>query len=232
MKRTFKYYAAIWAVLFALFNVIAFVSVGWIEYEKYTPSFAVGYIFITLSFIGQLVCTCIAFRDNNLRKTFYKLSLVRISYTGLILSFIFGGLCMLISPLPYWIGAIVCSILLVFNIIALIKASIAIDLVSATDCKIKAKTEFVKLLTVDAEALAAKAKSDEAKAACKKVYEAIRYSDPMSSSALAEIESKIKEKFAAFAAVVESNDIDAVNVAAAELAQLVDERNKKCKVMK
>ena len=232
MKRTFKYYAAIWAVLFALFNVIAFVSVGWIEYEKYTPSFAVGYIFITLSFIGQLVCTCIAFRDNNLRKTFYKLSLVRISYTGLIPSFIFGGLCMLISPLPYWIGAIVCSILLVFNIIALIKASIAIDLVSANDCKIKAKTEFVKLLTVDAEALAAKAKSDEAKAACKKVYEAIRYSDPMSSSALAEIESKIKEKFAAFAAVVESNDIDAVNVAAAELAQLIDERNKKCKALK
>ena len=38
MKKMFKSYFAIWAILLILFNVIAFVSVGWVNQAKYTPS--------------------------------------------------------------------------------------------------------------------------------------------------------------------------------------------------
>ena len=36
MKKALKSYIAVWAVLLVLFNVIAFVSVGWEGQEKYT----------------------------------------------------------------------------------------------------------------------------------------------------------------------------------------------------
>ena len=168
MKKGFKYYAIAWAVLLALFNIIAFVSVGWIGQEKYTASFWIGYVFITLSFIGQLGCAWFALKESNLQKFFYNVSLITTSYTGLILSFVFGGLCMLISPLPYWVGVIVCSILLALNVLAVVKATAAVDLVSTVDEKIKIQTFFIKSLAVDAECLVAKAKSAEMKAHCKR----------------------------------------------------------------
>ena len=55
---------------------------------------------------------------------------------------------------------------------------------------------------MDAETLLGKAKTPDAKIATKKVYEALRYSDPMSSEALGEIEAELAEKFRALEAAV------------------------------
>ena len=232
MKKGFKYYAIAWAVLLALFNVIAFVSVGWIGQEKYTASFWIGYVFITLSFIGQLGCAWFALKESNLQKLFYNVSLITTSYTGLILSFIFGGLCMLISPLPYWVGVIACSILLALNVLAVVKATAAVDLVSAVDEKIKVQTFFIKSLTVDAECLMTKAKSAEMKAQCKKVFEAIRYSDPMSHDALSGIESQLSILFAKLSDAVANGSIEAASAIAEDFLILLNERNKKCRLLK
>ena len=232
MKKTFRYYFAIWAALFVLFNIIAFVSVGWINQEKYTPSFWIGYIFISLAFIGQLICARIAFNAKNTRKLFYNLPLISSSWTGLVVSFVVGGLCMLISPLPYWVGVIVCAITLAAVAIAAIKASIAADAVSDIDDKIKAQTFFIKSLTVDAESLIARAQSDEIKGECKKVYEAVRYSDPMSSEMLVPTESQITIKFAELTDAVNNNNIDLAESAAREVVILLNDRNKKCGLLK
>lgn len=232
MKKVFKFYSVIWAVLLALFNVISFVSVGWAGISKYTPSFWIGYAFITLSFIGQIVCAYFALKDNDIKKTFYNVSLIAVSYTGLILSFIFGGLCMIISLLPYWVGILLCAIVLGINVIAIIKASAVVDIVSSIDEKAKESTFFIKSLTVDAESLMSRAKSETIKAECKKVYEAIRYSDPMSNGALVSIESEITIKFSNFSDAVVSDKFNVASECATELVILIDERNKKCKLLK
>lgn len=232
MKKAFKSYFAIWAILLVLFNIIAFVSVGWAYQEKYTPSFWVGYIFISLAFIGQLACARITFNAKNLQKLFYNIPLISLSWTGLIISFVVGGLCMLISPLPYWVGVIACAIVLAVVAIAVIKASVAADAVSAIDDKIKMQTFYIKSLTVDAEGLIARAQTEEVKAECKKVYEAVRYSDPMSHDMLAATESQITIKFSELANAVNSNDIESVKAFAREVVILIDDRNKKCRLLK
>ena len=138
---------------------------------------------------------------------------------------------MAIPNIPNWAGIIVCAIILGFTAIAVIKASAAAELVEETGKKVKAQTVFIKLLTADAEALMTKAEADEAKAATKKVYEAVRFSDPMSVEALAGVESQITLKFHEFADAVTSG-AEGVSKLADELAILLDERNKKCKVLK
>lgn len=225
MNKNQKRYIGFWAILFVLFQLIAFISPGWINIEKYTSSFWIGYAFITASFIGQLICALSALKEKNLTKLFYKIPLIRISYTGLIVSFVFGGACMLLSLLPYWIGALVAVIVLAATALALVKASAAADIVAEIDSKISEQTFFIRNLTVEAEDLMIRAKNPEATAACKKVYEALRYSDPMSNDALAEIEGKIEAQFAAF-----SNSVSAD--AAEELLLLIGERNRKCKLLK
>ncbi|MBQ7348016.1 MAG: hypothetical protein IJW55_08665 [Clostridia bacterium] len=232
MKKRFGLYVAAWAVLLALFNVIAFVSVGWINQEKYTSSFWIGYTLITAMFIGQLICSAMAFKADTVQKFFYNISLIRSSYVGLIASFIVGGLCMLISPLPYWIGVIACAIVLVVNMLAVIKATAAISEVERIDHKVTVQTFFIKSLIIDAETLMAQAKSEDVKTECKKVCEAVRYSDPMSHDALASVEAQITIQFHTLSEAVESDDVDLVKAVAKNLLVLVADRSKKCKLLK
>ena len=232
MKRRFNLYIIAWGVLLALFNVIAFVSVGWAGEAKYTPTFWIGYVFITVMFIGQLICSYMAFKADNAKKLFYNISLIRTSYIGLIVSFIVGGLCMLISPLPYWVGVIACAIVLVVNVISVLKATAAIDEIERVDTKVKTQTFFIKSLTIDADTLMASAKSEAVKAECRKVYETIHYSDPMSNEALSSVEGQITVKFAEFSEAVKANDVGKATEIANEIVVLVGDRNKKCKLLK
>lgn len=232
MKKGFKIYAIAWAILLALFNVIAFVSPGWTGIEKYTSSFWIGYVFITLCFIGNLICANSAFKADSARKLFYNTPLITISYTALIVSFVVGGLCMVLPNLPYWVGVIVCAIVLALFAVAIVKASAAAELVERIDEKVKIQSSFIRNMTAEAESLMARAQSPEAKAACKKVYEALRYSDPMSSEELSVIEAKITVKVDELSSNVVGNRTEQAKEIADEIVVLVGDRNKKCRALK
>lgn len=232
MNKNFKYYAGIWVILLVFFNIATFVSPNEAAgMTKFGGAFWVGYIFITLAFIGQLAVSFFAFNAKNMQKFFYKIPLIRISWTGLVLTFVFGVLCMAIPDLPNWVGVIACFAVFAFNAIALLKANIAADIVSEIDDKVKAQTSFIKTLTIDAESLMSRAQNEAAKTATKKVYEAVRYSDPMSNDGLSGIESEISIKFNQFAGAVTANSED-IDTIAEELVVLITDRNKRCKVTK
>ena len=91
MKKRFNLYAMVWTALLVLFNVVTFVTaIGTGGTEHLTGSFWLGYIFITIAFVGQLICSYIAFKSDSAQKTFYNISLIRTSWIGLIVSFIVG----------------------------------------------------------------------------------------------------------------------------------------------
>ena len=230
MKKTFNYYSICWLISLAVFNVIAFVTPNEIAgISKFTGAFWVGYIFITLAFIGQLGC---AFKAENLKKLFYNIPLISVSYTGLVVMLFVGIICTAVPFIPYWVGIIACLLVLAFSAISVIKATVAADVVSEVDEKIKEQTQFIKLLTADAEHLMSSSKTAELKAEAKKVYEAIRYSDPMSNEALADIEGQIQSEFAFFTQAIRSEDLELAKSVADGLLNLIDARNKKCKVLK
>lgn len=233
MSKGTKTYLICWAILLAAFNVICFVTPGSIAgHSKFTASFWIGYAFITVSLIGQLVCALIAFKAENPRKLFHRIPIIAVSYTGLGSSFAFGALCMKLPFLPYWVGVVGCVIILASVAMAVGKAVIASDAVENIDKKIKEQTQFVRLATVDALNIMNRAKSDAVRAEGRKVYEAIRYSDPMSSDALSVEEAKITVKLNELSAAVNENDLEKTAALSEELVLLVSERNNKCKVLK
>lgn len=233
MKKSFKYYFLIWAICLVAFNIITFVTPSEIAgTSKFSGSFWVGYIFITLAFLGQLVCALFAFKPNSAQKVFYNIPLVTISYAGLVAMLVVGTACMAIPNLPNWIGIIVCLIVLAFTAIAVIKASYVATVVTEIDERLKAKTCFINSLTADAEHLVSTAQTEDAKTISKKVYEAIRYSDPMSDAALVEIEEKIQKGFSAFENAVNDGDMELASAIAVDVIALIDTRNKKCKLLK
>ncbi len=233
MKKGFKTYALIWAVLLVIFNVICFATPNEMAgYTKLDATFWTAYIFMTLAFIGQLACAYKAFTAADAQRLFYNIPLITISYSGLVLMLIIGAAAIAIPGLPSWLAVIAGVVILGFTAIAVIKAGWAANAVSKVDERVAAQTSFIKSLIVDTESILSRAKSDAVKAECKKVHEAVRYSDPMSNDALSVIEAKITVKVDEFSSAVGVEDAEKAKEIADEIVILVADRNKKCKVLK
>lgn len=232
MKKNFKFYMIGWVVLLGLFNALAFVLPAWPTLEKFTASFWIGWSVTIGAFFGQLICSWVAFKDDSAKKTFYNISLFTVSYAGLISMFVVSMICIVVTPLPYWIAAIACSIVLIANILPLVKAKMAIDLVANVDKKVEESTAFVYEMRQESESLLARAKSDDAKAICKKVRDAFKYCDPMSRAELAPIESEIKNHYAQLEKAISESNSDVIASESSELLALINERNNKCKILK
>lgn len=233
MKKYFKYYGICWAIALVVFNVITFVVTNeTVGFAFVGSSFWVGYAFITIAFIGNLICSFLFFKEENKGKAFLNIPIIHLAYSALIVSLIVGAVAMAVPQIPYWIGIIIDVLVLAFYAIAIVKASAAADIVNDVEQKVKTQTFFIKSLIVDAESLIAGANNDKIKVEAKKVYETIRYSDPMSNDALASIENQIQNEFNAFADAVKNNDIYLAKSSANELVVLIHDRNKKCKLLK
>lgn len=226
MKKTFKSYIGVWAICLLTFNAISFIVPN-----EMKINFWIGYVFITLAFLGQLFCASIAFKAENVKKFFYNFPLISISFVGTVIMLIISGLTMAISAIPVWVGIIFSLIILAFTAIAIINALVASETVKDIDEKIKSKTLFIKMLTADATNLMMKTENAETKEITKKVYEAIRYSDPISNDALSSVESQITVRFKEFENAICENSEKATSIGK-ELIILIEDRNTKCKLLK
>lgn len=228
MKKGIRFYVIAWLIVFALFNVSCFMISAGAGVKG--SGFWTGYIFITLAFAGQLACGIYVLNTGDRTKMFYDIPVITVSYGGLIATLICGAVVMLVPQIPVWAGIIACLAILAFTATAVIKAMAVSDIVSETDSRVMEDTMFIRTLTADAEILAANAMDDDIKAVCRKVYEAARYSDPVSDAALSDIESQIRSGFTLLAdAVAKGGDAAAE---AKKITALLAERNSKCKSMK
>ena len=140
---------------------------------------------------------------------------------------------MIITPLPYWVGAIICPFIFIVNLIAVIKAKIAVELVSEVDAKVETATAFIYEMREESESLFARAKADDGKAViCKKVRDAFKFSDPMSKSDLNAVEAEIKTHFDFLKKAIVEGKMDVATAESDELLALISERNNKCKKLK
>lgn len=227
MKKNFKFYAVSWALLFAIFNVLAF-AVGF----KNNASFWTAYITSVIAMLLQLVCAKISFKPEKLDRLFLNIPVISITFTGMVASMIIGAVCMVIPSVPVVAIIVIEYLILAFTGISVLKANAAAEIVNEVGEKVKEKTQFIKLTTVDAQNLMNSAKSESVKSACKKVYEALRYSDPMSSEALAREEAEIADKMAELSSAVASDNADSAESISNEITVLVKARNNKCKALK
>ena len=236
MKKMFKFYLIAWAIMFVLFNIVVIAlprefSILGVGYEKLGGLSWVTLIVMELSFVLQLVFTAVAMNQNKLSGTFYRIPLIRLSHGCVVLTLIVAVLAMLVF-IPSWIPLALTVLILVMYAMALLKAAAAAELVEGVDAKTRARTSFIRDLTADADSLLARAKSESVKAACRKVFEALRYSDPVSTYAVYDVEERIKAEFDAFTDAVLADDPKAVSASADELLILIRERNQKNKASK
>ncbi len=227
MNKNFKTYALIWAIILVAFSAIVFV----VPIEK-NSNFYIAYGFTSAAFLIQLACAYVAFNAKNKERLFLNIPLIRISNTGLVLTFITSIVFIAVKELPIWIGAIIWIAIIAFTLISVIKVNAAADVVERVETKTNNKISVMKNLTVDAQSIVNRAKNESIKSECRKVYEKLRYSDPVSSSELESIEKQIENRLIMFSDAVDKSNEEKVKEISEELINLIDNRNNKCRILK
>ena len=93
-------------------------------------------------------------------------------------------------------------------------------------CQRMKKVFYIRELQADIELLADSETNADVKTALTQLAEKIRFSDPMSNEQLTDLENKISTKIAVLKTAASKLEI------ITELNSLLDERNKKCKILK
>ncbi len=231
MKKNF---VVVWSVCFILFNAITFLVpnevFGLTRFDK--PVFWISYSFVNIVLIAFLFIAIKFLKGEKADNKFLSIPLISTAYVGLIVVVIIGSIFMALPILPVWLSAIICILVAGYFIIACVKAESAKNIVEKIEENVKQKTQFIKMAILDAESIYNRASIEDTKSTVKKVYEALKYSDPMSCSALEGIESEIAIMLRKLKDVVMKNEQNIVNDVVAELLILIRERNSKCKALK
>ena len=232
MDKYVKKYAIVWLTSIVMYHVVIFfVPQPWLSGEKLNQNFWIGYGVVWLALAGQFLCVLAAGKYRKLEQIFLRIPLITTSYRVLIVTIAATTICMFVPMIPVWVTIIVCVLALGFSVISVVSAQTAGDVVSDTEQKIKENTYFIRQLTADAEGVVRKSKDDNTKKISKEVYEAVRYSNLMSNAQLSDLETQIRFAFEEYSAAVEMNNEKTVSLAK-ELVDLLEERNRKCKLMK
>ena len=227
MKKRSLVYTLIWAIALGIFNTVVFVAP-----LTYDGDFFAAYIFVTVAFVAQLVCSLLTLREQSADKLFYRIPLITVSYTGVTLMLLAATPCMLFAGTRPWFVIVLSAVILGLNIIAVLKATAAATIVEKLDEKTAARTARFAELTATASSLLAMAESEAMRSEAKTVYEALRYSDPCSNEQLAPMEAQIQRELVAFAAALTDGDEELAKSSKDTLLQLIATRNEQCKNLK
>ena len=221
MKKKVMAYSVL-GIVFALFNVLAFV----IPTEK-TATFWITYAFSVVAFGLQIGIWNFAFKGaETLKSKYLCIPLISVGARYLVVQVIAFAVFMAFPFLPSWIPIVVCSVILGIFAICLIGTETGREEINRVEEKVEKKVFYIKSLQVDVELLAESENNPEIKAELLKLADKIRFSDPMSSDALTEVEETIANK------IVELKTDENKLAVIAAMSTLIAERNQKAKILK
>lgn len=234
MKKYFRFYLVIWALEFLVYNLSVFfgrkVLFGILVVD---PNFWFLWAMVVIAYLIQLLCAYIACKDENMDKVFLNIPLFKESCASVTAM---TGACsaLMLVPVKLPVGTLItsCVIPLIVNIIALVKAKFAGTIVSDIDDKVKSKRNYISSLVIEVESLITRSKNNDIKNELTKILDTIRYSDPMSNDSLKDLEDNITNKVKGLNDLINDDKCDEIKNYCLDLKLLIEERNKKCKLMK
>ncbi len=229
MKKNMTRLWTVLAVVLLVYNVVVFAA----PFEK-TAVFFLSWIF-TLAAVGAQIYTLRTafYRDENVRSKFYGFPIARIGAVYLIAQLILGLVFMAAgSHAALWIPLILYTVLLGAAAVGFIAADAVRSQVEEQDEKLKKNVECIRTLQSKAVSMVQLLKDEEARKALEKFSEDLRFSDPVSSEGLRDIEADLifcMEELQQAAAEGDSASVIALEQKASSVLM---ERNRLCKLEK
>ena len=220
-KNSTKGYVLL-GILFALVSIIAFA----VPTAK-TATFWIAYVFTAAAFAAQIGIWKTALgKEGTLKSKFLGFPIVHIGIVYATIQVIAFAVFLFAPTLPTWSAIVVCPIIAGLSAVCMISADAGRNEIERVEAKVQNKVFYVREMQADIELLADNESDAAVKTALTHLAEKIRFSDPMSNEQLADLENKISIKAAELKTA--SSKLEIIT----ELNSLLDERNKKCKILK
>ena len=221
-KKTVGMSFAIFGIVFAIYNLLVFLFL-----KPQTSVFWMSYGFMVLAFALQILGMYLSFKEFSVQAVFFGIPLAQFTlyyfFAELFMSFVF----MLFQHMTWKIPLVLQVILLaVYAIVAIVSVTVRDASVAAKD-KVQESAATMRLNSIDIEMLCNDAKNPELKTQLRRLAEAVRYSDPMTNDAIADVDARIRQETMALQTYCEDNDVVSAKESCAKLQRLYVERNKK-----
>lgn len=216
-------------VLLVLYILIAFL----IPFV-HTATFWVSFVFTLIAFAVVAASMYIAFIKNpDAKSKFYGFPIAKIGAIYGIVQMIAGILFMALAVyVPVWLAVLVYAVALGVAVIGLISAEAVVEEIHVQDAKLKKDVSLMRSLQSKVNQMAAQCDNPDAAAAVKQFAEDLRYSDPVSSEAIAEAEADLAAAVDELQCAIVDGDSNAAKQLCRKASALLAERNRLCKLNK
>ena len=221
MKKNSTKGYVILGILFALVSISAF-AVPLIK----TATFWIAYVFTAVAFASQIFIWNKALGKEDLNNKFIGLPVVHIGIVYAIVQTVVFAVFLFVPTLPAWSALVVCSVIVGVSAVCMSSSDAGRNEIERVEAKVQKKVFYIRELQVDVELIAAAETDADTKAALTQLAEKIRFSDPMSNEQLADLENKISVKVMELKTA--TNKVEIIT----EIISLLNERNKKCRILK
>ncbi len=216
------------AIVLAVFCVVAF-ALPFVKNGVFWVALVMGMFAIAM----QLYVMKTAFvKGKGARSKFYGWPIARVGVAymviQLVLSLLFMGLA---KWVPLWVVIVVCVVLLGATAIGFIATDATRDEIERQDVKLKKDVTAMRALQSQARTMAGHLDGEAGKA-LEDLSDKLRFSDPVSSDAVAEIEEKLAKCLDTLQQAVVDGDRDAVLTLCRKASLTLAERNRLCKLNK
>lgn len=230
MNKLTKNYFLIITIVAIVYNILVFViPFGYKSNIVFYTAWGSGLLAILFQF-------CIAgfsFKGNkNLKSIFFGLPIIRIGLIYLIIQLSLSLLFFIVGAfvkIPFWIVLILIILVFAFALIGLITTNTYRNAVEEIDDSTKNNTAFIDNLKIEAEFLICKCIDQPIHSKIKTLYDEIKYSDPISSDYLMNIEDEINIKIFEIKDLAIEGKFGDLDKKLDNLIWLIKERNLKCR---
>ena len=212
-------------VLLVLYILIAFL----IPFV-HTATFWVSFVFTLIAFAVVAASIYIAFIKNpDAKSRFYGFPIAKIGVLYGAVQLLAGIVFMALAAIvPAWAAVLVYAIALGAAVIGLISAETVVEEIHLQDAKLKKDVTLMRSLQSKISQIAVQSED----AAIKALAEEFRYSDPVSSDAIADAETDLAAAVDELQTAYVDGDSEAVAKLCRKASALLAERNRLCKLNK
>ena len=214
--------------------LVLYILVAFLIPFVHTATFWVSLLFTLIAFGVVGASFYIAFIKNpDAKSRFYGFPIAKIGAIYGLVQLIAGMLFMALAALvPAWVAVLVYAIALGAAVIGLISAEAVAEEIHNQDAKLKKDVTLMRSLQSKLNQMAAQCDNPDAAAEVKRFAEEMRYSDPVSSEALADIEADLAAAVAELQSAAVDGDSASVKQLCRKASGILAERNRLCKLNK
>lgn len=199
---------------------------------EHNNSFWISFSFSVLAFIIGGIFSFLALNTQKNVELLFSISLVRNSCIYILVQAIISFLIMLIKVVPVWLDVIITIVILAGYLILACMTLFAKNTTSDFEEKVKTKTVELRSQCVRISSMQNRVTDDSIKLSLGKLYDVLRYSDPMGNEQTALMEQDIMNHITELEQVIVDEKQDKIQELCNQLIHMIQERNQLCKIYK